>query len=81
MILARVYMRQTKGKDDIAYALAGIVSVHIALAYGEKERARDGLLQELATQKGDLSFMSFATVAHSGGIHLPRRWQEIFRLA
>jgi hypothetical protein len=33
----------------------------MTLAYGEGEKARERLLHALATQKGDLSFLSFAT--------------------
>ena len=54
-ILARMDMRQTERQEDMAYALAGIFSVHLTLAYGEEEKARNRLLQELAIQKGDVA--------------------------
>ncbi|KAI8574959.1 hypothetical protein K450DRAFT_181501, partial [Umbelopsis ramanniana AG] len=58
-VLARMDARETTRKEDMAYALAGIFSVHLTLAYGEGLKSRERLLRELAIQKGDLSFLSF----------------------
>jgi hypothetical protein len=80
-ILARMHVRETKRKEDMAYALAGIFSVHLTLAYGEKDKARDRLLRELATQEGDLSFLSFPTSESHTGSYLPMVWNTAFRVA
>jgi hypothetical protein len=58
-ILARMDIRHVTREEDRAYALAGIFSIDLPLAYGEGLRARAKLLQQLAIQKGDLSFLSF----------------------
>jgi hypothetical protein len=60
-ILARMDARQITREEDRAYALAGIFSIHLTLAYGEGAKSRERLLRELAIQKGDLSFLSFHT--------------------
>jgi hypothetical protein len=60
-ILARMDARQITREEDRAYALAGIFSIHLTLAYGEGVKSRERLLRELAIQKGDLSFLSFRT--------------------
>lgn len=52
--------RKTKRSKDKTYALMGIFSIHMTLAYGEGEKARERPLHALATQKGDLSFLSFS---------------------
>jgi hypothetical protein len=59
-ILAIMDRRKTTRKEDKTYALMGLFSIHMTLAYGEGEQARERLLHALATQKGDLSFLSFA---------------------
>ncbi|CAO3686913.1 unnamed protein product [Umbelopsis vinacea] len=59
-ILAIMDRRKTTRKEDKTYALMGLFSIHMTLAYGEGEKARERLLHALATQKGDLSFLSFA---------------------
>ncbi|CAO3674717.1 unnamed protein product [Umbelopsis ramanniana] len=60
-ILTRMDVRKTTRKEDMAYALAGIFSIDLTLAYGEGLRSRTRLLEQLAIQKGDLSFLSFHT--------------------
>jgi Heterokaryon incompatibility protein (HET) len=60
-ILARMDVRKTARDEDMAYALAGIFSIDLTLAYGEGHRSRVRLLHQLAIQKGDLSFLSFPT--------------------
>jgi Heterokaryon incompatibility protein (HET) len=60
-ILARMDVRQTTRIEDMSYALAGVFSIHLNLAYGEGIKSRERLLHELAIQKGDLSFFSFQT--------------------
>jgi hypothetical protein len=60
-ILTRMDVRETTRKEDMAYALAGIFSIDLTLAYGEGLRSRARLLEQLAIQKGDLSFLSFPT--------------------
>ncbi|CAO3671731.1 unnamed protein product [Umbelopsis ramanniana] len=58
-ILARMDARKITREEDRAYALAGVFSIHLTLAYGEGVKSRERLLRELAIQKGDLSFLSF----------------------
>ncbi|KAG2176715.1 hypothetical protein INT44_007379 [Umbelopsis vinacea] len=70
-ILARMDVRETTQKEDMAYALIGIFSIHLTLAYGEGPKSRERLLQELATQKGDLSFLSYPTTQKTANGHLP----------
>jgi Heterokaryon incompatibility protein (HET) len=70
-ILARMDARKTTRKEDMAYALTGILSIHLVLAYGEGFKSRERLLHELAIQKGDLSFLSFPTTRKTAGTHLP----------
>jgi hypothetical protein len=60
-ILTRMNVRKTTRKEDMAYALAGIFSIDLTLAYGEGLRSRTRLLEQLAIQKNDLSFLSFPT--------------------
>jgi hypothetical protein len=57
--------RKTTRKEDKTYALMGIFSIHMTLAYGEGEKARERLLHALATQNGDLSFLSFAATTNN----------------
>jgi hypothetical protein len=80
-ILARMDMRQTERQENMAYALAGILSVHLTLAYGEQGKARQRLLQELVTQKGDLSFLSFSANEANSGSHFLLLWRQTFRIA
>jgi hypothetical protein len=68
-ILARMDIRETTQKEDMAYALVGILSIHLTLAYGEGSKSRERLLQELAIQKGDLSFLSYPTTQKSAKSH------------
>ena len=42
--------------ESMTYAITGIFSVHLTLAYGEETRSCERLLQEVATQKRELSF-------------------------
>lgn len=80
-ILARMDMRQTKRPEDMAYALTGMFAIHLAVAYGEKEKARDRLLRELAIQEGDLSFLSFVSSQPNTGRYLPTVDDEILRVS
>lgn len=59
-ILTGMDMLQAKSKEDMSYNLAGIIAVQLTLAYGKEEKNRNRLLSELATQHGDLSFLSFS---------------------
>lgn len=63
--------RTTTRKEDMSYALAGIFSIHLMLAYGEGQNARKRLLQELAVQNGDISSLNF--FLSSKGDYLPGR--------
>lgn len=58
-VLAMMQKRTTTRKEDMSYALAGIFSIHLMLAYGEGQNARKRLLQELAVQNGDISSLNF----------------------
>jgi hypothetical protein len=70
-ILARMDARKTTHVEDMSYALIGIFSINIPLGYGEEWDARVKVLNELATKKGDISFLSFATTKSNTGKYLP----------
>lgn len=70
-IFARMDVRETTREEDIAYALAGIFSIDLTLAYGEGIRSRARLLHQIAIQKGDLSFLSFHATQTMYGDYLP----------
>ena len=70
-ILTRMDVRKTTRKEDMAYALAGIFSIDLTLAYGEGLRSRTRLLEQLAIQKNDLSFLSFHTTERTLHNSLP----------
>ncbi|KAI8582097.1 hypothetical protein K450DRAFT_278483 [Umbelopsis ramanniana AG] len=70
-ILARMAVRETTREEDMAYALAGIFSIHLPLAYGEGLESRNRLLHQLAIQKGDLSFLSFQNTQANFTGYLP----------
>ncbi|KAI9289159.1 hypothetical protein BC943DRAFT_349688 [Umbelopsis sp. AD052] len=70
-ILARMAIRETTREEDMAYALAGIFSLHLPLAYGEGLESRGRLLHQLAISKGDLSFLSFQNTQVKFSSYLP----------
>ncbi|KAI8582099.1 hypothetical protein K450DRAFT_229012 [Umbelopsis ramanniana AG] len=70
-ILARMAVRETTREEDMAYALAGIFSIHLPLAYGEGLESRERLLHQLAIRKGDLSFLSFQNTPVNSSSYLP----------
>jgi hypothetical protein len=70
-ILARMAVRETTREEDMAYALAGIFSIHLPLAYGEGLESRERLLHQLAVRKGDLSFLSFKNKQTNFPSYLP----------
>lgn len=80
-ILARMDVRETTRKEDMAYALAGIFQIHLTASYGEGTEARGRLLHELTTQKGDLSFLSFPTVDNNALNYLPNPSDANFLIA
>ncbi|CAO3692831.1 unnamed protein product [Umbelopsis ramanniana] len=80
-ILARMDVRDTTREEDMAYALAGILDIHLTLAYGEGMKSRERLFHELATQKGDLSFLSFGTTQEMVHNYLPTTSQINYLLA
>ncbi|CAO3659485.1 unnamed protein product [Umbelopsis ramanniana] len=80
-ILARMDVRETTRKEDMAYALAGIFQIHLTASYGEGTEARGRLLHELAIQKGDLSFLSFPTVDNNALNYLPNPTDANFLIA
>jgi hypothetical protein len=80
-ILALMDRRETTRIEDMAYALTGIFSIHLTLAYGEQWRARERLLHEIATQKGDLSFLSFSVLKTNAEAYLPAKGQMDFPIA
>jgi hypothetical protein len=79
-ILAIMDRRKTKRTEDTTYALVGIFSIHLTLTYGEGEKARERLLHALATQKGDLSVLSFASET-SEFSYLPAPRRQLFLAA
>lgn len=80
-ILALMDRRETTRIEDMAYALTGILSIHLTLAYGEQWRSRERLLHEIATQKGDLSFLSFSVLKKNAEGYLPAKGQMDFPIA
>jgi hypothetical protein len=80
-VLARMDARGTTLVEDMSYALIGIFSIHIPLSYGEQWDARTKLLRELATKKGDLSILSFATNKENAGKYLPLPYEKPFLVA
>lgn len=80
-ILNRMDRRKTTRTEDMSYALTGIFSIHLPLAYGEGKRSRERLLLELATRKGDLSFLSFPSTKMNIGAYLPVSGHTYFTVA
>ncbi|CAO3693053.1 unnamed protein product [Umbelopsis ramanniana] len=70
-ISARMSVRETTREEDMAYALAGIFSIHLPMAYGEGLESRERLLHQLAIRKGDLSFLSFKDTQTNFPSYLP----------
>jgi hypothetical protein len=70
-ILTRMAIRETTREEDMDYALAGVFSIYLVLAYGEGRQSRQRLLQQLAIQKGDLSFLSFQNTRAKFPSYLP----------
>ncbi|KAI9284309.1 hypothetical protein BC943DRAFT_361331 [Umbelopsis sp. AD052] len=60
-ILTRMNIRETTREEDMAYSLIGVFSLQLQLSYGEGIKSRESLFHGLATQRGDLSFLSFQT--------------------
>ncbi|KAI9281373.1 ankyrin repeat-containing domain protein [Umbelopsis sp. AD052] len=80
-VLARMDARNTTREEDMAYALAGIFSIDLTLAYGEGLQSRARLLHQLAIQKGDFSFLSFHTNQTTLTNYLPATGQPIYLIA
>lgn len=80
-IIARMDVRRTTRKEDMVYALTGILSIHLVSAYGEGLRSRERLLHELAIQKGDISFLSFSTTRKLSDTYLPAISDTKFSIA
>ncbi|KAG2189290.1 hypothetical protein INT44_004432 [Umbelopsis vinacea] len=80
-ILVRMNIRETTRDEDMAYALTGIFSIHMELAYGEGNKARGRLFRQLAIQKGDLSFLCFQTTPTMSQFCLPPLGEPSFLIA
>ncbi|KAI9289117.1 ankyrin repeat-containing domain protein [Umbelopsis sp. AD052] len=80
-ILARMDLRKTTRIEDMAYALAGVFSIHLTLAYGEGIKSRERLLHELAIQRGDISFLSFQSTEKQFQNYLPAVGQVNYLMA
>jgi hypothetical protein len=80
-IIARMDIRATTHEEDMAYALTGIFSIHLTLAYGEGFKSRERLFHELATKKGDLSFLSFQSTEMIFRNYLPNIGQANYLIA
>ncbi|KAI8576462.1 hypothetical protein K450DRAFT_214218 [Umbelopsis ramanniana AG] len=80
-ILARMDARQLTREEDRAYALVGIFSIDLTLAYGEGLRSRTRLLHQLAIQKGDLSFLSFHSAGETLHHYLPAIGETYYIIA
>lgn len=55
--LSLMEKRQTTRIEDKAYSLIGLLGIDFQIMYGEGERAWTRLIEQLAIQKGDLSWM------------------------
>jgi hypothetical protein len=55
--LSLMEKRQTTRLEDKAYSLIGLLGIDFQIMYGEGERAWTRLIEQLAIQKGDLSWM------------------------
>jgi hypothetical protein len=80
-IIARMDVRTTTHEEDMAYALTGVFSIHLTLAYGEGISSRERLFHELATKKGDLSFLSFQSTPAMFRNYLPSIGQANYLVA
>ncbi|KAG2183084.1 hypothetical protein INT44_006065 [Umbelopsis vinacea] len=80
-IIARMDVRKTTYGEDMAYALAGVFSIHLTLAYGEGLSSRERLFHELATKKGDVSFLSFQSTPKMFRNYLPAIGQSKLMIA
>ncbi|CAO3685599.1 unnamed protein product [Umbelopsis ramanniana] len=80
-ILARMAVRETTREEDMDYALTGIFSIHLTLAYGEGPKSRKRLLQQLAIENGDLSFLSFQSFPAILPNYLPSVKETIYTIA
>ncbi|CAO3695683.1 unnamed protein product [Umbelopsis ramanniana] len=63
--LSTMVKRQTTRIEDKAYSLIGLLGIDFQIMYGEGERAWTRLIEQLAIQKGDLSWM----VGRSNEVH------------
>lgn len=80
-VLARMDRRKTTRPEDMSYSMIGIFNVSINLKYGEGDSARKRLLEALATQRGDLSFLSFPTMINDLGRYLPETRHQYYLVA
>jgi hypothetical protein len=61
--------------------MIGIFNISINLKYGEGDSARKRLLEALATQQGDLSFLSFPTMINDLDRYLPETRHRYYLVA
>ena len=62
--------RQTTMIEDKAYALIGLLGIDFQIAYGEGERAIDRMCEQLAKQRGDISWLAGNKLRHRTDEHL-----------
>ncbi|KAG9319177.1 hypothetical protein KVV02_007559 [Mortierella alpina] len=63
--------RKTTMIEDKAYALIGLLGINLQIAYGEGEKAMDRICEELAKQKGDVSWL--ATTRYRDAMNVNKR--------
>ncbi|GAB5591985.1 hypothetical protein Unana1_06885 [Umbelopsis nana] len=55
--LSLMQVRETSRVEDKAYSLIGLLKLDFQIMYGERERAWTRLIEQIAVQTGDLSWM------------------------
>ena len=63
--------RETTRVEDTAYCMLGIFNVHMALLYGEGERAFTRLQREIIQHDSDLSIFCWSPLPEAGYFHFP----------
>lgn len=62
-------LRRTSVPEDKAYALIGLLGIDFQIAYGEGGRAMDRICEEIAKQKGDVSWLATARYRDATNVH------------
>lgn len=62
-------LRRTSVPEDKAYALIGLLGIDFQIAYGEGGRSMDRICEEIAKQKGDLSWLATVRYRDATNVH------------